>query len=45
MAELNKQSSAIIEDIYEEADKGHGRIEMRTCYVSSKLDWLPQKDQ
>src|SRR3990167_9429669 len=43
--ELNKQSSTIIEDIHEEADKGHGRIEMRKCFVSSQLDWLPQKDQ
>ena len=27
----------------EEADKGHGRIEVRKCIVSSQIDWLKQK--
>jgi predicted transposase YbfD/YdcC len=27
-------------DICEEADKGHGRIEIRTCRVSQQIDWL-----
>ena len=43
--ELKKSSSTIIDDHYEEADKGHGRIETRTCYVSSQIDWLTQKEQ
>lgn len=43
--ELKKPSSTVIEDRHEETDKGHGRIEMRTCYVSSQIDWLHQKDQ
>ena len=34
--ELKKSSSTIIDDYYEETDKEHGRIETRTCYVSSK---------
>ena len=30
---------------YEEHDKGHGRIEKRTCYVSNNIDWLSNKEQ
>ena len=44
-AEFKKQSSTSIDDRYEEADKGHGRIEMRRCVVSSQIDWLTQKEQ
>jgi predicted transposase YbfD/YdcC len=44
-AEFKKKSSTAIEDLYEEADKGHGRIEMRRCIVSSQIDWLLQKAQ
>jgi predicted transposase YbfD/YdcC len=43
--ELKKSSSTVIDDYYEETDKGHGRIETRTCYVSSQIDWLTQKEQ
>ena len=43
--ELKKSSSTVIDDHYEEANKGHGRIETRTCYVSSQIDWLTQKEQ
>ena len=43
--ELQKRSSAVIEDRYEETDKGHGRIEIRKCCVSSQIDWLYQKEQ
>jgi predicted transposase YbfD/YdcC len=41
--EINKASSTAIEDKHEEIDKGHGRIEIRKCVVSSQIDWLPQK--
>jgi very-short-patch-repair endonuclease len=41
--ETAKPSSSAINDQYEEADKGHGRIEMRKCLVSSQIDWLEQK--
>ena len=41
--EFQKGSSAAIEDRYEEVDKGHGRIEVRKCIVSSQIDWLQQK--
>jgi predicted transposase YbfD/YdcC len=44
-AEFKKNSSTAIDDRYEESDKGHGRIEMRKCIVSSQIDWLIQKDQ
>jgi len=44
-AEFKKKSSTGIDDRYEEADKGHGRIEMRRCVVSSQIDWLTQKEQ
>ena len=41
--EIKKNTSTVIEDRYEEADKGHGRIEVRKCIVSSQIDWLKQK--
>lgn len=28
-----------------EVDKGHGRLEERTCYVTDKIDWLQDKDK
>jgi len=43
--EFEKKLSEGIDDSYEEADKGHGRIEMRRCIVSSQIDWLTQKEQ
>jgi predicted transposase YbfD/YdcC len=43
--EAKKESSSAIEDKYEELDKGHGRIETRTCIVSSQIDWLEQKSE
>jgi predicted transposase YbfD/YdcC len=42
---LQKPSSTVIEDSYEDIDKGHGRIETRLCYVSSQIDWLSQKEK
>jgi len=36
--ELKKSSSTVIDDYYKEANKGHGCIETRTCYVSSQID-------
>ena len=42
-AEFQKGTSTAIEDAYEEVDKGHGRIEVRKCLVSSQIDWLQQK--
>ena len=44
-AEVEKISESAIEDTYEEVDKGHGRIETRTCVVTSQIDWLEQKPQ
>ena len=41
-SELKKPSSNYIVDKYEEFDKGHDRIERRTCYVSDKLSWLDE---
>ena len=41
--EANKKHSSVIEDQYVETDCGHGRIETRKCYASSKIDWLEQK--
>jgi predicted transposase YbfD/YdcC len=43
--ELKKTSSSRIEDSYEEVDKGHGRIEIRQCFVSSQVKWLNQKKE
>lgn len=41
--EFQKGTSTAIEECYEEVDKGHGRIEVRKCIVSSQIDWLQQK--
>ena len=43
--EVVKKLSANIEDSHEEIDAGHGRIEMRKCIVSSKIDWLEQRPE
>ena len=43
--ECKKTSSKMIEKSYEDADKGHGRIEIRKCFVSNRIDWLHQKEQ
>jgi predicted transposase YbfD/YdcC len=43
--EVVKESRSAIEDQYEEADKGHGRIETRKCIVTSQIDWLEQKSK
>lgn len=40
-----KDRSSKITDHYEDFDKGHGRIEQRSCYVTDQLDWLEQKDK
>lgn len=42
-SEIAKTKSSKIVDIYEEFDKGHGRIEQRICYVSDQLEWLKQR--
>jgi predicted transposase YbfD/YdcC len=44
-AEIKKVHSTGITDLYQDFDKGHGRIETRRCFVSSQIDWLSQKDQ
>lgn len=42
-SEFKKNAPSLIDDKFEDVDKGHGRIEKRTCVVSSQIDWLPQK--
>jgi predicted transposase YbfD/YdcC len=32
-------------DCFTSLEKGHGRIEKRTVYVTADLEWLPSKDQ
>lgn len=43
--EAAKPESSAIEEVDYAVDAGHGRIETRTCFVSSQLDWLQQKPQ
>jgi predicted transposase YbfD/YdcC len=43
--EVKKPNSLAIKTQQEEFDKGHGRIERRTCIVSDQIDWLDQKEQ
>lgn len=31
-------------DYCEELNKGHGRIEVRKCWISNQIDWIDQKD-
>ena len=42
-SEFKKNSSSSIEDTCTNLDKGHGRLEMRNCIVSSQIEWLSQK--
>ena len=30
---------------HESVDKGHGRIEIRRCWISTDIDWLEQREQ
>lgn len=30
---------------YDSIEKGHGRVEQRTCIVTEDLDWLPQREK
>jgi predicted transposase YbfD/YdcC len=41
--EDNRKDNDIV-DISVTHDKGHGRIEKRTCYATNRIDWLKQKD-
>ena len=41
--ELEKGNKIV--DFYEDIDKGHGRIETRTCFVTDKIDWLEQRSE
>ena len=43
--EAAKPVSMAINDIWGEADAGHGRVESRRCLVSDRLDWLKQRPQ
>lgn len=38
--DAGREKFKYITDKNEAYDKGHGRVERRTCYVSDKLDWL-----
>jgi predicted transposase YbfD/YdcC len=30
-------------DVYEQTEKGHGRLETRTCWATGQIDWLRQR--
>lgn len=34
------QESSDVSDVYESCEKGHGRIEQRTCWTSTQVGWL-----
>jgi len=40
-----KESLVKTKGFHETLDKGHGRIEIRRCWVSTDIDWLDQKDK
>lgn len=31
--------------VHDDIDKGHGRIEQRTCYVTDKIDWIEDRNK
>ncbi len=41
-SEVKKKNNEIT-SVFEEVDKGHGRLEKRTCYVTDKIDWLEER--
>ena len=41
-AEYDKANHGILLS-HRESDKGHGRIEERTCFVTDNIDWLVDK--
>jgi predicted transposase YbfD/YdcC len=43
--EIVKGKAASVCAFYEEADKGHGRIEVRKCWITQAIDWLEDKEQ
>jgi predicted transposase YbfD/YdcC len=49
--DLYEQIATYFEDkkaemnFYEDVDKGHGRIEIRKCFATSKIDWLDNKNE
>ena len=43
--ELKDKSSPYAVEKFEDYDKGHGRIEKRTCYVSDQLSWLDSREE
>jgi predicted transposase YbfD/YdcC len=43
-SEVAKVKDSQIEGIHETIDAGHGRIEVRKCFVSSQIEWLTQKE-
>lgn len=42
---IDANFEGVMNDCHTSLDKGHGRIESRTVYVTGDLDWLPNKDQ
>lgn len=44
-SELNDKHSEFQFDYDENVSKGHGRIDIRRCWVTRQIDWLSQKDQ
>ena len=40
---LHQNKPHQIVEYHEEYDKGHGRIETRSCYVTDRIDWLDQR--
>ncbi|MDF1678058.1 MAG: ISAs1 family transposase [Legionellaceae bacterium] len=43
--EAGKKQGSKLTGSCEEIDKGHGRVEQRTCYVSDQIHWLEQQEQ
>ena len=43
MNDAIEKGSSDVSDVYECCEKGHGRIEQRTCWTSTQVDWLSDR--
>jgi predicted transposase YbfD/YdcC len=40
---VERDFRGIEHDVYEQTEKGHGRLETRRCWTTSQIDWLRQR--
>jgi predicted transposase YbfD/YdcC len=40
---ITRDFEGVTHDLYEQTDKGHGRIETRQCWTTEQIEWLQQR--